>query len=151
MSTDLFGEEVVEPIISERTGKAKRRTVPKGYARQPGSGPAGETCGTCDHCVRVEHNTKAYHKCAVVRHRWTHGPGSDILRASPACEKWTPFVEPVPPAGYRWLRVNEILRAGDVWNFRGDELLPVSEPVNGARVTADCRYHVARPIAHEAR
>lgn len=79
---DLFGTAVPEP------SKAKRKPTPqRGYAAPPGSGPADETCGSCEH-----HATRqwagTYHKCALMVARWTRGPGSDILVRSPACSRW---------------------------------------------------------------
>jgi hypothetical protein len=75
---DLFGNEIVEP---------KKGTQPKGYVSTPGSGPAGETCKTCRHIVRIELG-RTYLKCELNSHNWTHGKGSDIKAGSPACAKW---------------------------------------------------------------
>lgn len=80
---DLFGNEVElsqMPVID-----AKPKTVKKGYARPPGTGPAGETCKGCAHAVRRNGGVKDYWKCDVIRHRWTGGPGTDIKLRSPAC------------------------------------------------------------------
>ncbi|MEW6304865.1 MAG: hypothetical protein AB1705_15425 [Verrucomicrobiota bacterium] len=76
----IFGGEVTE--------RQRRKDEPKGYAKPPGSGPAGETCGTCAHAVKVRGGRRAYWKCAVIRHRWTHGPGTDIRLKTPACSMW---------------------------------------------------------------
>jgi len=87
--TDLFGQLITDPLpISPQTGKSKRKTLAKGYARRPGSGPPGETCKTCEFAVRVQGGSRNFYKCLIVRHRWTHGPGSDIKLKSPACEMW---------------------------------------------------------------
>jgi hypothetical protein len=72
---DLFGDEVREPI---------KGTVPAGYVRSPGTGPAGETCATCKHAVRA----KGYAKCGLNRPRWTGGIKTDIRLRTPACSKW---------------------------------------------------------------
>ena len=55
-----------------------------------GRGPAGETCGTCRHLVRTGNNLKqrAYLKCGLLQHRWTHGPATDIRASWLACEYW---------------------------------------------------------------
>jgi hypothetical protein len=82
---NLFGDKIVE-----RVSEAKRKpTQPKGYAAQPGTGPAGETCKTCAHrrstgsaCGRV------YWKCGLMEAHWTGGPGTDIRMRSPACRHW---------------------------------------------------------------
>jgi hypothetical protein len=57
-----------------------------GYARRPGGGPDGETCGSCAHLVRRGHHDKTYFKCSLVAE--TRGPGTDIRKRSPACELW---------------------------------------------------------------
>lgn len=88
---DLFGNEITveQARVIEEHGKRKRKqTAPNGYARRPGTGPAGETCKTCAHAVRVQGGSRKFLKCAVIRHRWTHGPGTDIKAGSPACEMW---------------------------------------------------------------
>ena len=77
---DLFGIPIrYEP---PRTG-----TQPKGYAYPPGSGPDGETCGTCRHCTGFRQAAR-WHKCELARDIWTCGRGTDILVRSPACRGW---------------------------------------------------------------
>jgi hypothetical protein len=86
----LFGEPLTqEPTPQlEASGKKKRKpTRPNGYAAQPGTGPEGETCGTCKHHCQIRYS-RTYHKCGLIRHLWTGGPGSDILVRSPACRSW---------------------------------------------------------------
>lgn len=81
---DLFGYEAPEPP------KAKRKpTRANGYAWAPGTGPKGETCGSCRFMV-LRHLAKSYRKCGLVRERWTGGPGTDVRARSPACLKWSP-------------------------------------------------------------
>jgi hypothetical protein len=67
--------------------RGKHYVQQRGYAAPPGTGPEGETCGSCEHCVRGREGR--YRKCELNRARWTHGPGSDILARSLACSKWT--------------------------------------------------------------
>ena len=55
-----------------------------------GSGPAGQTCGTCGHRVHVSSGENRYQKCALVRRHWTHGEGADIKAAWSACRYWKP-------------------------------------------------------------
>lgn len=89
MNIDLFGEPItaLPPLVA--TGEKKRHTTkPKGYPALPGSGPAGQTCKTCDNYTRVGGHAKAFRKCLVIRHRWTHGPGTDIKASWPACSFW---------------------------------------------------------------
>lgn len=52
----------------------------------PGSGPAGETCGSCRHKVKPG----GYLKCGLMRNIWTHGAATDIRARWPACAKWEP-------------------------------------------------------------
>lgn len=82
------------PLPAERTGRVKGA---KGYARPPGSGPAGETCKTCAHCCRVEGGANWYHKCDLLKFRWTHGPGTDVKAKSPACELWKKIADEKDP------------------------------------------------------
>lgn len=86
----MGGTTVVVPV------RGKHYTQPKGYAARPGTGPVGETCGSCRHRTRVEH-ARSYPKCDLARHKWTGGRGSDILVKSPACERWADANSPAPP------------------------------------------------------
>jgi len=67
-------------------------TLPKrkGHADQPGTGPAGETCKTCEHYARVHYHKSVHRKCALMEASWTHGPGSDIRASDPSCRRWEP-------------------------------------------------------------
>lgn len=56
-----------------------------GYAATPGTGPAGRTCGDCACYRSVLSGARKYRKCALCEPNWTRGPGSDILKRSPAC------------------------------------------------------------------
>ena len=88
----LFGDELPDAPPPKKTGQAK------GYAAKPGTGPEGETCGTCKF-IRTKDMAKRYHKCWHNRHNWTSGPGSDIRVRSPACGMWRPMEpqEPIEP------------------------------------------------------
>lgn len=77
VSTDLLGDPVREPI---------KGTVPAGYAGRPGTGPTGETCGSCAFAVRCGR----YAKCRANERRWTNGIKTDIRLRMAACEKWEP-------------------------------------------------------------
>jgi hypothetical protein len=93
--TDMFGAEPKGAMTDAERKRMRRRAAetPRGYAWTPGTGPAGETCGTCRHMTRVTF-AKAYLKCALTAAAWTHGPKTDIRAKSPACKHW----EPAPPA-----------------------------------------------------
>jgi hypothetical protein len=64
----------------------------RGHAAFPGSGPDGETCGSCRHYrthrVGAYRKGKTFPKCSLMRERWTAGKGSDIRKKDPACAKW---------------------------------------------------------------
>jgi len=62
-----------------------------------GSGPEGETCGSCGHKTTTQGWTaKPYTKCRVMMHEWTHGGGTDIKCRWHACQRWVP--KGTPPA-----------------------------------------------------
>lgn len=62
----------------------RRKTKKNGYAWLPGTGPEGETCGTCAHRTV---NRGKYSKCLLNPKRG-NGAGTDIVRRSPACKFW---------------------------------------------------------------
>lgn len=80
---DLFDLPVVEPKT-----KGKRNYSARGSARRPGSGPSGETCKTCAECTACGGGNWSGYKCAVIKHRWSKSPATDIALRSPACEMW---------------------------------------------------------------
>jgi hypothetical protein len=88
---DLFGDapDHSQPSVKGRGPKGGKHYVkPRGYVMPPGTGPIGETCGTCKHHV-AKLMSKTYHKCGLNRGMWTGGRATDILTRSPACSKWT--------------------------------------------------------------
>jgi len=60
-----------------------------------GTGPAGQTCGTCSKLCRVHYHDKTYRKCHVLMKHWSHGGATDIRCKDPACKSWEPRVEKV--------------------------------------------------------
>jgi hypothetical protein len=64
------------------------------YPRNPatpapiGTGPSGETCGTCKFRLRIQYRAGTYQKCELAKAMWTHGTGSDIKAKWPACREW---------------------------------------------------------------
>lgn len=70
-----------EVVTAQQRGK--HYVQPRGYYYHPGTGPAGETCGSCAHIIG-----RRYKKCSLNQARWTHGRGTDILARSPACKYW---------------------------------------------------------------
>lgn len=59
----------------------------RGHAARPGTGPAGETCGSCHHIAKRRLG-KAYTKCGLTQANWTGGGGSDVRHKDPACSFW---------------------------------------------------------------
>jgi hypothetical protein len=88
--TDLFGGLISYQTANGRTVEAKprgRRYVqPRGGADRPGTGPKGETCGSCEHLVR--YGNGRYPKCELTRAAWTRGPRTDVRVRWAACSKW---------------------------------------------------------------
>lgn len=92
MSPDLFGGQDLQaamdaPMTGPRKHKRKA-TAPRGHAWTPGTGPAGESCGTCAHKYR-KRMSGSFLKCAKNRAAWTGGSGSDIRAGDPACKFWS--------------------------------------------------------------
>lgn len=86
---DLIPKQPDKPTYTGRPAKKRRNTQANGYAHMPGTGQEGETCGSCAyHVVKV--CAKRYHKCGLMRNKWTGGTGTDIRVRSPACLKWEP-------------------------------------------------------------
>jgi hypothetical protein len=83
----LVSYRTMSGVVTEVPKRGKHYCEPRGYAAPPGTGPAGETCRTCDHYVIVRH-AKTYPKCDLNRACWTGGRRSDILVSAAACAKW---------------------------------------------------------------
>lgn len=79
----------------------RQQTVPIQRTCTPwpiGSGPAGESCGSCRHAVPTHSGSgKRFYKCALVRAYWTRGDGSDIKLRWSACRSWQ--AKPSDPEG----------------------------------------------------
>lgn len=90
VQNSLFGG--TEPARAER-GEF-RSPQANGYAAPPGTGPAGETCGTCSHCsVRVHTSAgrnRKFYKCGVMVQTWSFCRSTDVLASSPACRLFAP-------------------------------------------------------------
>ena len=87
---DLFGKPVADfPSLRQKKANAGK---PQGYAAPPGTGPRGETCGSCEFAVRRQFNVKHFWKChmylKIYGVRWTNSYGTDIRLKSPACKHW---------------------------------------------------------------
>ena len=70
------------------------RGLPVCTPAKPGTGPKGQTCGTCKHYRRVKYRDYVYLKCGLVEADWTHGVATDIKARWPACSEWEAKQEP---------------------------------------------------------
>lgn len=76
------------PLTKKRKKRKKRTSpVPRGHAYFPGTGPAGETCGSCKHLYR-NRLAKTYLKCSLNKAKWTGGGASDVRARDAACKMW---------------------------------------------------------------
>lgn len=94
---DLFGNEVAVSEFARthadvRRERARKYSRPRGHAAPPGSGPQGETCGSCANCYRTSTGSKAFHKCKLVKP--THGPATDVRKRDLACSRWVKKDDP---------------------------------------------------------
>lgn len=81
---DLFHlDRALTPKERKKLFKSTR-TKQHGHAYPPGTGPEGETCGTCKHACRF----RRYIKCGLNRSRWTGGYGTDIRAKDASCKFW---------------------------------------------------------------
>jgi hypothetical protein len=77
---DLFGH----PMTKQRSA----RRLPRGYAAPPGTGPRGETCGSCRHHVALRPGRMKIFKCWLFKAFWTKGRGTDVVLKANACRRW---------------------------------------------------------------
>ena len=80
----IFGG--AEPARINRQALAQPK--PAGYAATPGSGPEGETCGSCSFCRFKLIRGRRVYKCGRMAGCWTRGRESDVNKRSPACSEW---------------------------------------------------------------
>ena len=85
---DLFHLDRALTPAERRQLHVRTRSKKRGHAAPPGTGPEGETCGSCAHIVRAGSSKRIYMKCGLMRAVWTHGPGTDIRARDLACGKW---------------------------------------------------------------
>ncbi len=76
---DLFGVDV--PDTPPRFKPDRAHPAP------PGTGPAGQTCGTCAACWHCPTTRRRYYKCNLMPH--SNGPATDIALKTPACRHFT--------------------------------------------------------------
>ncbi len=85
LSTLMHLDRALTP--DERRALMRRGPRKTGHAMPPGTGLAGETCGSCVHLAR-KRMSKTYLKCELQRARWTGGGASDVRAGDAACSKW---------------------------------------------------------------
>ena len=73
--------------------KAELLKGDRAHPYQLGSGPAGQSCGTCEKLRESSGYRRKYFKCSVMRAHWTRGPGSDIRKKDLACLAWEPKLD----------------------------------------------------------
>ena len=85
---DLFGAEMTPDEVKAAKGVKRKDPIPSGHYCPKGTGPEGETCKTCRHCVRREGVQGHFLKCAKAKAKWTGGRKSDIRAHDAACKGW---------------------------------------------------------------
>jgi hypothetical protein len=86
---DLFHLDRAMTPAERRLLNVKLRSKKRGHMAPPGTGPKGETCGSCRHLYR-NHMAKTYLKCELNRAKWTGGGGTDVRARDEACSHWKP-------------------------------------------------------------
>lgn len=86
MDKDLFGNVPTEDLFNKVAVRYKGRGNAHPYP--PGTGPKGETCGTCRMCVKNPYRDRNYYKCRYLKFRWTCGQGTDLRLKDEACFLW---------------------------------------------------------------
>ena len=87
MTSDLFGLD--RALTPEERKRLKAKPKKTGHAALPGTGPEGETCGSCANLHRNE-LSRTYLKCGLMKARWTGGARTDVRAKDAACRNWQP-------------------------------------------------------------
>lgn len=86
---DRFGNPLTEDEARDLLTRTRHQPLKNGYAYPPGTGPEGETCGSCKHIGWQDvRSGRRFYECGRERHRWTGGTGTDVLLKAPACRGW---------------------------------------------------------------
>jgi hypothetical protein len=84
---DLFALANGPMLTPGQRKQLSTRSKKHGHAAAPGTGPAGETCGSCKY-LAANRLARTYYKCDLMRVRWTGGYGTDVRVRDAACAKW---------------------------------------------------------------
>lgn len=85
---DFMGlDRALTPAERKRIAPKRKEPTPSGHYLPPGTGPEGETCGSCAHLVRKQ-LAGTYLKCGLNRDRWTGGGKTDVRARDAACKAW---------------------------------------------------------------
>lgn len=97
MQDDLFALANGPMLTPGQRKRLSTRTKKHGHAAPIGTGPEGETCGSCSHLFR-NRMAKTYLKCELRRATWTGGQGTDVRARDAACAKWEAQTQKKPAA-----------------------------------------------------
>lgn len=94
---DLFALADGPMLTPGQRKRLSTRTKKHGHAAPIGTGPEGETCGSCEHLCR-NRLARTYFKCWLRSATWTGGYGTDVRVRDAACAKWE-RKKTAPPEG----------------------------------------------------
>jgi hypothetical protein len=83
----LFDATLTQP--DPEFAQKLRRTVP-GMAHFAGTGPVGETCGTCGYLSEVTHRGRCINRCAKFTELMQGKVGDSVPKHTPACRYFSP-------------------------------------------------------------
>ena len=99
-----------KPWVEPQASKDAAKFTPAGKCTPAalGSGPEGETCGTCRHAIRMTRTgARRWIKCGMMRRSWTHSTRTDVLARWHACSSWAGGY----PIGRRVTQAETVARA----------------------------------------
>jgi hypothetical protein len=73
-----------------------KHPLDRAHPYPPGSGPPGQSCGTCAK-LRARTFNRTYFKCNVLKKFWSAGRATDVRKKDPACICWEPWIDKVEP------------------------------------------------------
>jgi len=87
--SDLFPDM---PVDAPVPGVRSTDRVDRAHAAPPGTGPEGETCGSCRY-LGGKRMSRTWYKCVLRKKEWTSGSGTDVRKKDAACRLWEPSDE----------------------------------------------------------